>query len=252
MTHLSCVSRTTTEEGAVAAMKTPDPSSATDLADYRISRGGRGNAVADTTHALREAILDGVLSPNDWLREESLKETLGVSRTPIREALNRLEEEGLIQRTPGQGARVTTLKIEDMSVVYQVRGSLESLTARMAAEQGSVAEKATLLQLHEEMQTAAEDNNQSEFSHINIEFHAKLTEIARNAYLTRLLGTVETAIRRFGTRSYNPERMAHIVVEHAKVVTAVIASDGEAASQAAIEHANSARTATLNRFLNRI
>ncbi len=222
------------------------------LADYRSNRAGRGNAVADTTRALREAILDGVLAPDEWLREESLKEVLGVSRTPIREALNRLEEEGLIHRTSGQGARVTTLTIEDMLVVYQVRGSLESLTARMAATNGSDTAKKRLTSLHDTMVSSASAGDLEDFSQTNIEFHAELTAMASNAYLTRLLGTVETAIRRFGTRSYSSERMAHINDEHQAIVDAVLAGDGDAAAQAAIEHANFARTATLNRFLDGI
>jgi DNA-binding GntR family transcriptional regulator len=222
------------------------------LSAYRIRRGGRGNAVADTTHAHREAILDGVLAPNEWLREESLKEILGVSRTPVREALNRLEEEGLIARTPGQGARVTTLTIEDMSVVYLVRGNLESLTARMAAEHGSQGAKMALQHVHDGMHEASKQGDRDKFSRLNIEFHQALTEMAGNAYLTRLLATVETAIRRFGTRSYNRERMTQIVLEHAAVVNAVVSGNGDAASHAAIEHANHARAATLDRFLNRI
>lgn len=222
------------------------------LAAYRVDRGARGDAVDDTTNALREAILDGAIAPNEWLREESLTQQLGVSRTPVREALNRLEKEGLIQRTPGQGARVTTLTIEDMSVVYQVRGSLESLTARMAAERGSLSDKAALHRLHEVMRAAAELPDPLEFSRANIKFHAAITAMADNAYLTRLLATVETAIRRFGTRSYSDERMAQILSEHGALSAAIIAGHGTEASQAAVEHAAKARTATLSRFLDRI
>lgn len=226
--------------------------SASALAAYRVSRRGRGNAVTDTTQALREAILDGVLEPDEWLREESLTEILGVSRTPVREALNRLEEEGLIQRKPGQGARVTSLSIEDMSVVYQVRGSLESLTARMATERGTLSAKATLKGLHQDMQQAAKNDHLSEFSRLNIAFHAELAEMAGNAYLSRMLGTVETAIRRFGTRSYNQDRMRHIILEHAAILESVLSGDGDSAAQAAIAHADHARTATLNRFFESI
>ncbi|WP_104190571.1 GntR family transcriptional regulator [Cryobacterium sp. Y82] len=221
------------------------------LSSYRFARGGRGNAVADTTRALREAILDGVLAPNEWLREESVREVLGVSRTPVREALNRLEEEGLIHRTPGQGARVTTLTIEDMLVVYNVRGSLESLTARMAAENAPRPEKIALETLHRAMAVAADRGDPVEFSRINIGFHAALTAMADNAYLDRLLSTVETAIRRFGTRSFSAERMAHIVLEHEAIVSAVIDADGARAAQAALDHAEFARTSTLDRFLAR-
>lgn len=227
---------------------TPNP---LPLSAYKVERGGRGNAVADTTRALREAILDGVLAPNEWLREESVREVLGVSRTPVREALNRLEEEGLIHRTPGQGARVTSLTIEDMLVVYNVRGSLESLTARMAAENGPKSGKAALETLHAAMADALELRDPHEFSRLNIEFHAALTAMADNAYLGRLLGTVETAIRRFGTRSFSPERMTQIMLEHEAIVAAVRDGDGARAAQAAIDHAEFARTSTLDLFLAR-
>lgn len=224
----------------------------TSLAAYRVDRGGRGNAVADTTRALREAILDGVIAPNEWLREETLTRELGVSRTPVREALSRLEEEGLIERTPGQGACVTALTIEDMSVVYQVRGSLESLTAQMAAERGTVTHKAELHAVHDAMRAAAERLDPAEFSRLNIEFHASITSMADNAYLTRLLTTVETAIRRFGTCSYSMERMTEIVHEHEAISAAIASGDGQAAAQAAVEHAAHARTATLSWFFDHI
>jgi DNA-binding GntR family transcriptional regulator len=221
------------------------------LAAYRIERGGRGNTVADTTRALREAIFDGVLAPNEWLREESLRLILGVSRTPVREALIKLEEEGLISRTSGQGARVTSLTIEDMLVVYNVRGSLEGLTSKMAAEHGSTEQKAELQLLHNAMAEAANGVDPIEFSRLNVQFHSSLTSMANNVYLDRLLSTVETAIRRFGARSLTAVRMAQIVTEHATIVAAVRDRDGERAAMAAFDHAASARASTLELFMSR-
>src|SRR5690606_27848196 len=114
--------RSETERGGGSPMAA-SPAMTTDaltelLAGYRPESTSRGEAVTDTVYAIREAILDGVLAPDVWLREVALSEALGVSRTPVREALNRLEEEGLVARTPGVGAQVTRLSFEDMSAVY--------------------------------------------------------------------------------------------------------------------------------------
>ncbi|UBH07416.1 GntR family transcriptional regulator [Leucobacter sp. Psy1] len=220
-----------------------------DLTRYRRSDRKRGSAVADTTRALREAIFDRVLPPGQWLREESLAETLGISRTPLREALNRIEEEGLIVREPGQGARVTVLTSEDMVVVYQVRGSLESLAASMAAKNAPLEDRERLAELDGLMSEAAEAGRNSDFHDLNIEFHRTLGESATNFYLRRMLGTVETAIRLFGTRTYTVERMREIVGEHRRITEAIVAQDAEAAAAASVDHADRARRATLERLL---
>ncbi len=220
-----------------------------DLSSYKAPRKGRGNAVNETTHAIREAILDGVLNPQAWLREESLATDLGVSRTPVREALNRLEEEGLIERGPGFGARVTALTIEDMSVVYLVRGSLESLAARAAAERGNAASLSDLRRIHERMVNVAEQGDTQAVSRVNIEFHRELASITQNTYLIRLLGTVESALRRFGSRSYSPERMHEIIEEHERMLVAIEKGNGAAAAEAAEQHAKRARVVTINNFI---
>lgn len=220
-----------------------------DLSRYRNDNIPRGAAVSRTTAALREAILDGVLEPGMWLREESLTADLGVSRTPLREALNRLAEEGLVTREHGIGARVTALTVEDMSVVYQVRGSLESVAASIAAERATPDQRQRLVSLAELMRAAAGAGQVRDFSDLNIEFHATLASASTNAYLRRLLGTVETAIRRFGTRTYSDLRMEEILAEHERIVEAIMANDSPAAAQAASDHARSAQSATLQRLL---
>lgn len=220
-----------------------------DLSSYKAPRKGRGNAVNETTHAIREAILDGVLNPQAWLREESLAADLGVSRTPVREALNRLEEEGLIERGPGFGARVTALTIEDMSVVYMVRGSLESLAARAAAERGNSASLSELRCIHERMVNVVEQDDTQAVSRVNIEFHRELASITQNAYLIRLLGTVESALRRFGSRSYSTERMHEILGEHERMLVAIENGDGAAAAEAAEKHAQRARVVTIGNLI---
>ncbi len=234
-------------------MSEPQPSVPDSLGEllrpYRPSDGSRASAVSDATRAIREAILDGALTPDSWLREVAVSEALGVSRTPVREAFNRLEEEGLLVRTPGAGAQVTRLSFEDMSAVYQVRGSLESLAADYATRQGRPEHLAEFERLNERMAKAAATTDLADFSRANVEFHHLLSVAADNAYLSRLLSTVEIAIRRFGTRSLSQERMDAVLEEHAAIIEAMRAGDAEAAGRAAAEHASRARTSTLSRLL---
>lgn len=221
------------------------------LSAYRPGGASHGGAVTDTVRAIREAILDGVLAPDMWLREVALSEALGVSRTPVREALNRLEEEGLVARTPGVGAQVTRLSFEDMSAVYQVRGSLESLAAEYATRQGKAEHFAAFRALEQRMADAAASMDLESFYRANVEFHHLLSVAADNAYLSRLLATVEVAIRRFGTRSLSAERMADVLEEHSAIVDAIVSGDPERAGEAASVHASRARTSSLGRLLGR-
>lgn len=219
------------------------------LAPYRPEVSSRGGASGDAARTIREAILDGVLAPDVWLREVAVSEALGVSRTPVREAFNRLEEEGLVVRTPGVGAQVTRLSFEDMSAVYQVRGSLESLAADYATRQARPEHLAQFEKLHERMTAAAGAFDLPAFSRANVEFHHLLSVAADNAYLSRLLSTVEVAIRRFGTRSLSQERMDAVLGEHAAIIDAMRDGDAARAGEAAAAHAAKARTSTLNRLL---
>jgi len=238
----------TLSRGAVVTPEEPVTGPAGALSRYRATGSQRGAAVGDTTRAIREAILDGALPAGAWLREQTVSAELGVSRTPVREALNRLEEEGLVKRDPGMGARVTALTIEDMAVVYQVRGSLESIAAQVFAEKASANDRTSLRTLQADLERAARADEPELFSEINIRFHNQLAITAQNAYLSRLLGTVQTAVRRFGTRTYSVERMHQILGEHQAIVEAITRKDGAAAAMAAAVHADSARSATLERF----
>jgi DNA-binding GntR family transcriptional regulator len=221
----------------------------TGVAAYLPAQRRRGDAVESTTFAIREAILEGDLPGGTWLREESIAGVLGMSRTPVREAFNRLVEEGLVERLPGSGVRVSALTVDDVAVVYQVRGSLESLAVGIAARRGDPAVHQRLRSLQETMVRAAEADDAAEFHHANMAFHAAFAEIGDNNYLRRLLGTVYTAVRRIGTRTFSAERMREILAEHELIIDAVIAGDPEAASAAAQAHAERARSITLARLL---
>lgn len=222
------------------------------LERYRVTTASRGNAVSGATNSLREAILDGVLSGGAWLREESLSNALGVSRTPVREALARLEDEGLVQREPGAGARVTTVSIDDMSVVYHVRGSLESLAARYATSRMTRDSLAAFDALQDEMRQAAAAGDSEGFSRANVLFHRQLSVAAANPYLARLLTPVEVGLRRFGSRSLTADRMSAVLDEHDALLRAFADRDPDAAAEAAATHAELARASTLARMISEL
>src|SRR4051794_31268994 len=101
---IGAVQHSTGETPLTSLTIDPDATAESALERYRIEDVPRGSAVSATTQALREAILDGAVASGTWLREVSVASTLGVSRTPVREALARLEEEGLVVRESGAGA----------------------------------------------------------------------------------------------------------------------------------------------------
>lgn len=220
-----------------------------DLSDYVSGEVKRGAAVSEAYRVLREAILDGVIPPDTWLREESLTQLIGVSRTPIREALSRLDEEGLVERRSGSGVRVTRLTAEDMSIVYSIRGSLESVASQRIVAKATDRQVRSFRTIHEEMQQAAREDDSKTFNRLNLRFHHEFSVSADNAYLARLLATVEVAMRRFGSRSYSAERMQDILAEHELILDAFERRDAGAAADAAESHAESARRSTLSRLL---
>lgn len=220
-----------------------------DLTPYLSAEVKRGNAASEATRVLREAILDSVIPPGSWLREETVSELINVSRTPIREALSRLVEEGLVERRGGSGAQVTALTVEDMAIVYSIRGSLEALSARRIVEHASDADIRAIRTIHQQMESAAELDDIAMFNRLNLKFHHALGVSAGNAYLSRLLGTVEVAMRRFGTRSYNPTRVAEVLEEHQRILKALEARDGDLAAREAESHATQAKASTVGKLL---
>ena len=199
---------------------------------------------------LREAILDSQLQPGERLREEELASYFGVSRTPVREALQVLRAEGIVEIIPNQGARVATLTTDDILALYLVREVLEGLAARLSASRMKPDQKQQLLQILDEMEAATARNAPDEMQVLNLRFHAQLRKAAGNSYLNRFLEQVEHAVRRFGrTTFYYPGRMESSTNEHRMISEAVLASDPATAEQVAIDHMRAARRIRLQMLM---
>ncbi|EST38733.1 hypothetical protein N566_05820 [Streptomycetaceae bacterium MP113-05] len=202
------------------------------------------------TDALREAILDGALPPTAWLREDQIAGAFRVSRTPVREALRRLADEGLVVKTAHHGTTVAPLSLEDVLALYVVREDLEGLAARLAAGRCPPGLVDTLDGIDAQMKEAAAAADTTALSRLNLAWHGALRDATGNSYLGRFLGQVEHAVRRLpaSTLGYK-DRAEEALAEHEAVVRAIEARDGEAAERAARAHMRRAREIRLTVML---
>jgi DNA-binding GntR family transcriptional regulator len=130
---------------------------------------------------LREEIVRGVLRPGGKIVEGVWARTLGVSQASIREAINILAKAGFVTKALGRSARVVNLAAEDVKQIYQVRGVIEGLAARLAAERGS--DTAKLSNELGKMQASAEKNDLASLLDANLAFHLELCRLSQNEYL---------------------------------------------------------------------
>jgi GntR family transcriptional regulator of vanillate catabolism len=138
--------------------------------------------------SIRELILAGVLAPGRRISELSVAERTGISRTPIRAALQRLEEEGLVETIPSGGFAVKSFSQQDVFDSIEVRGALEGLAARLAAERGSAARLGPLYACLQELDEVVESATEDDFSRYvtaNARLHALILDLAESPTLTR-------------------------------------------------------------------
>lgn len=130
---------------------------------------------------LRGQIVKGALRPGEKIVEGVWGRTFGVSQASIREAINILAKEGFVTKAFGRSARVVSLNAEDVKQIYQVRGVMEGLAARLAAERGCDTSK--LSRALEKMQTSAKKNDVASLLDNNLAFHLELCGLSQNAFL---------------------------------------------------------------------
>ena len=234
----------TLQPRAVAA-----PTSSTHV---RAARGARplrvGRRPPRRSHAeavyqdLKHEILSGGLLPGAILREEDLARRHQVSRTPVREALSRLEAEGLAARHAGAGLVVSELGPDEIIDLYVLREALEGLAARLAANRRTEMDLARLQVLEDLAQQAAREGDHTRASRFNVQFHAVIWRIAGNQPLLRAISGVHEAVQRFpqDTLAY-PGRLAESVDEHARILEAIRERNPEKAEQATVEHVRRTR-----------
>lgn len=191
---------------------------------------------------LREAILRGQVSMGARINELELAGAWGVSRTPIRDALRRLEAEGLVQASSGRGMVVPRLDLADADEIYDLREVLEGRAARRAAERATPELHARLNALIKAFGAAHKQGNIDQMIAVDIDFHASLAAASGSARLQRAIETAHAQIHQIRLRTMRTKgRPARSLRELARLVTAVRARDGARAETAMREHIASVR-----------
>jgi DNA-binding GntR family transcriptional regulator len=199
---------------------------------------------------LRTAILNGDYAPGTPLVEAELAARLGASRTPVREALQRLETEGLLERRGARGIVVRELKAEDVTCIFEIRESLESLAARRAARRMSPPVLAELAAVVAQMRAAVDDPN--ELERLDTAFHDRILATAEGARLRRMLSDLREEIVTWRFLSLSTaERRAGTVAEHEAVLRALEAGDEDVVAQIVADHIARARESVLAHVRNR-
>jgi DNA-binding GntR family transcriptional regulator len=208
----------------------------TAMAERRPVARDRSRSAADYAYAaLREEIVEGRFPPGRRMREIELASWLGISRTPTRQALSRLEIEGLVALQPRAGLVVSSLDAAAMEELYEMRGALEGTAAAMASRHASARDVEALVQLVE-AEGALPEDPAIRYRH-NLAFHGAIYQAAHNRYLMKSLQALNDAIALLGPTTMGVAgRLADAHEEHRRIVAAIAAQDGDKAESEARAH----------------
>lgn len=209
--------------------------------------GPRRLGAEETYRAVRDQILRGEREGGEWLREGDLAASLGVSRTPVREALRRLAAEGLVRHEHHRGVRVESWSIRDLDEIFSLRSVLEPWGCALAATSGLV-DLDQLRGLAEAMDARAEgeQSDLDEITRLNNDFHRAILEGSGHARLTQMVSSVVAVPLVWRTFShYSPDAMRRSLAHHHELVDALAAQDADWAESVMRSHVRAARTTLL-------
>jgi DNA-binding GntR family transcriptional regulator len=197
----------------------------------------------DVADALRQRIFAGQLNPGDWLDESRLTQDLGISRTPLREAIKLLAAEGLVTMKLRRGAYVTETSEQDLRDVYHLLALLEADAAATVAQRATTAELASLKALHDQLAQASHDREA--FFRLNEAFHTRVLAIANNRWRNQLVADLRKVMKLNRHHSLlRSGRLPESLAEHQAIVAALMARDPNRATRAVHNHfANGLRAA---------
>ncbi|MBC9784175.1 GntR family transcriptional regulator [Heliobacterium chlorum] len=195
---------------------------------------------------LREAIISGILKPGERLMEIQLAEEMGVSRTPVREAIRKLELEGFVVMVPRKGAYVAGISVKDITDVFELRASLEALAAGLAAQRITEEETEQMERLLVKTASYFDEEKIDELVEVDIDFHDMVYRASRNQRLVQIIGNLREQLRRFRTTSLShPGRIKEAWEEHSKMVEAIADRNVALAQTLAWEHIENAENSML-------
>jgi DNA-binding GntR family transcriptional regulator len=185
--------------------------------------------------SLRDAISDGRIAGGERVREEEVARNLGVSRTPVREALQRLQQRGLLVFGPGRGLMVAQLSQQQIIELYAMRQILEGSAARFAATHATADEIAILYELQQELKVA--EGDPLRHTNLNRQFHQAIYEAAHNRYLMQTLEGLHDSFALLRSTTFRlPHRQRDSDEERRRIIAAIERRDADLAEKEAREH----------------
>lgn len=188
-------------------------------------------------NTLREAILKGELKPGERLMELQLAAKLGVSRTPIREAIRMLEQEGLAVTIPRKGAEVAKMTEKDMEDVLQIREALDELAAKIACEQITEEQLNDLVNAMHEFEATTQTGNLKRIAEMDVKFHDIIYQSTGNPKLVNMLNNLREQMYRYRVEYLKDEKnYPTLLKEHKEIVEGMIAKNKEKVSEVMHQH----------------
>lgn len=201
---------------------------------------------------LRDAIVNGVLQPGERLMEIQLAEELGVSRTPVREAIRKLELEGFVVMVPRRGTYVADLSLKDINEVFEIRTALDVLAAGLAAERITDEELEEMERLLVYIGEYIDSENMDKIVEADSQFHDLLYKASRNDRLVGIINNLREQFTRFRSISIAyPGRLKNTWEEHRRLLEAIAQRNADQAMQIAREHMENAEHTLLRDMTDR-
>lgn len=198
-------------------------------------------------NTLRQAILRGELKPGERLMEIQLANKLGVSRTPIREAIRKLELEGLVLMIPRRGAEVAEITEKSLRDVLEVRGALEELAVKLACKKITDEQIAELRAAEKEFEQALSSGDVTVYAEADVKFHDVIYRATDNQRLIQLLFNLREQMYRYRVE-YLKREEAHgtLLNEHKKIIETIANRDMDAAVDAVCQHIDNQVSAVID------
>ena len=191
-------------------------------------------------HALKRAIVRGDLPPNSKLILTEIAKSLGISNTPIREAINKLESEGLVKIIPNRGIIVEEINIDDFQEILQIRAFLDGLISKLATKNILDEEINNLFEIINKMEVCVKEDDRLTYNDLDIKFHDFLLNIAGNNKLKEIYNHLITHSNRFRLRTLKiSNRMEKSLKEHQEIASKIKERNPDEANEISQKHIES-------------
>jgi len=191
----------------------------------------------EVVERLRDLIIEGRLAPGTRINEVQVGAMLGVSRTPLREAIKTLAREGLVENVPSRGAVVRRFSERDVAQILEVLKALEQLAARLACQNADDKTIAEIADMHRRMMSLYKRRQRLEYFKLNQAIHSAIVKVSGNEALAEMHGLLQARIRRVRYLGHEtPGQWADAVAEHEEMIAALTKRDGEALAEVMGRH----------------